>query len=300
MADSIDRLAGRQHGLATTAQLQEVGLTRRQVQVRTRRGEFIVERPGVLRLRGVPPTRGQAWLAAILAAGHEAWLSHCSAARLHRFPGYPDPESIDVLLLAPSQLRLPGVTCHRTIWLPRNHRTTVSRIPATTVERTLIDSCSLVSESMFERTADRLLREKRASLPKLVQCAEDVPVSGRRAIRPIRSFLASYIPGFELAANPGERSVLEVIARAGLPLPKQQFRVTVEGHTYFLDYAYPDTKQALEYEGFDPHGTMVTQFHRDRDRARRLQRAGWTIWPLTARTSEAEIIAVAMDASGMT
>jgi hypothetical protein len=50
---------------------------------------------------------------------------------------------------------------------------------------------------------------------------------------------------------------------------------------------------ALEFEGYWAHGKLWTPFHYDRERTRRLQRAGWTVWPLTSETSANEIIAIA-------
>ena len=106
--------------------------------------------------------------------------------------------------------------------------------------------------------------------------------------------------GYDPGGSERELDVMKLIksAGSGLVLPKQQYRVRVEGHTYFLDYSWPETLNALEWEGWWWHGKFVSDFHKDKDRTRRLQRAGWTIWPVTARTSANEILAIAAVASG--
>ncbi|HET9442353.1 MAG TPA: hypothetical protein VFO65_03460 [Acidimicrobiales bacterium] len=53
----------------------------------------------------------------------------------------------------------------------------------------------------------------------------------------------------------------------------------------------------FEYDSVQFHDT-VSAFHGDRDRLRRLQRAGWEIWPITSRTSSNEILAIAATAWG--
>jgi hypothetical protein len=87
--------------------------------------------------------------------------------------------------------------------------------------------------------------------------------------------------------------VLRTIKRGGYPLPRQQFRVRIEGHTYFIDIAWPESMHGIEFEGFDPHGKLWTPFHYDRERLRRLTRAGWTIYPVTSQTTANEVLAIA-------
>ena len=41
-------------------------------------------------------------------------------------------------------------------------------------------------------------------------------------------------------------------------------RVRVEGRTYFIDNAWPDSMHGIEFEGFDNYGKFWTPFHRDR------------------------------------
>lgn len=161
-------------------------------------------------------------------------------------------------------------------------------------ERTLIDACGLIYFSAFERSVDDALRRQIVRLPRLVSTFEAIPISGRRRRRPMERVVADRLPGFHPGGSGEELDVMRILKRAGIsPLPIQQYRIVVEGFTYYLDYAWPDTMTALEYDGRDFH-TRVSDFHDDQDRIRRIQRAHWTRWPITKRTSPNEIIAVAM------
>jgi len=107
--------------------------------------------------------------------------------------------------------------------------------------------------------------------------------------------------GYDPGGSDCELDVMKIIKGGGpeLVLPKQQYRVRVEGHTHYFDYAWPDTMNALEWDSWEFHGRMVSDFHKEKGRTRRLQRAGWTIWPLTSETSANEILALATAASAL-
>lgn len=291
--NTLDRLAQRQHSLLTPSQLRSSGLSDKQIQIRVGRGELIRVRCNALRTRGAPETREQAWLAAVLAAQSVCVVGHATAAELWRFRGFEGASDDAIhLLTTETRPKLRGVRAHHTTFLPDHHRTKVRRIPVTNAARTLIDVCGLVPPHHLGRAIDDALRRKSLHLPKLVRCAEEVPWSGRRRIRPIRMALAERVPGYDPGGSAEELDVLEVLRRTGFPLPVQRYRVRIEGKLYELDYAWPDTKHCLEYQGKHWH-QMVTDFDDDYERMRRLQRNAWTVWPLTKnKTSPNELCAI--------
>lgn len=291
----LDHLAGHQYGLLTIEQLRTQGLTRRQIEHRMALGRYVSVRPGMLRMEGSPISKHQAWLAAILAAGGHVVLSHATAAEAWSLRGFDSSDAID-LLTTGSRPQLVGVRAHHTISLPRGDHTVLHYIPVTTPERTLVDACGLVPFITLERACDDALRRRLIHLPRLVRCVQAVPLSGRRKIRPVRALLAERVPGYDAGGSDAELNVMKILKRAGIsPLPKQQYRVSIRGRTYILDYAWPDTRVAIEYDG-DPHA-VVSALHHDRQRIRDLQWAEWLVWPVTSRTSEAEIIAIGVAAT---
>ena len=84
-----------------------------------------------------------------------------------------------------------------------------------------------------------------------------------------------------LAESPQETRLRLLAFRAGLPAPSAQFRVfDDDGFIARLDFAYPDLKLAIEYDGAW-HGE-AGQLSRDRRRLNRLAAAGWRVFFVTA------------------
>lgn len=297
--NELDAVARRQHGLVTGVQLEQLDWSSDRVRHAVRVGRLLWVRPRVYRLAGAAVTKEQSWLAAVLAAGAGVVLSHESAARLYRLLGFFDGTAIDLLTTAATRPRLEGIRAHRTNFLPPQHVTTHRHIPVTSVARTLIDACGAVPLGVLESAVDDALRRQILSIRDLVRAVELVP-PGRRKLSPIKHVLEERVSNFHPGESPREVDVLRVIRRAGLPLPVPQYRVAVDGKTYRIDFAWPHSLHGLEYEGHAFHSSSsASAFHGDRARTRALQRAGWTLWPLTARTSEAEIVAIAREATAL-
>jgi hypothetical protein len=84
-----------------------------------------------------------------------------------------------------------------------------------------------------------------------------------------------------LAASPEETRLRLLIGRSGLPAPVAQFSVRMDGlFIARVDFAWPEKKVALEYDGL--WHAEEGQFAKDRQRLNRLQAAGWRIVFVTA------------------
>src|SRR5690349_15355012 len=82
MDQAVAALAGRQWGVVTRAQLRELGLSDGGVAGRVRRGSLHPKHRGVYAVgHAVLGVRGH-WMAAVLACGPSAVLSHATAAAL--------------------------------------------------------------------------------------------------------------------------------------------------------------------------------------------------------------------------
>ena len=239
-------------------------------------------------------------MAAVLSSCTGAVIANLTACQGWGFRWFaPDDTAIHLLTTSPVQPRARGITGHRTISLPEHDRTRLSYVPITTPERTFVDVCGKLPTKLLGFAGDDLLRRKVLVLPKLVRCVEQVPVSGRRKIRPMRLFLAERVDGYDPGGSEPELDIGRVLRRAGVtPLPKQQLRVVAERHAYKLDWAWRHVLHAYEYQGLDVHGRPSAVVY-DSERTRRLQRAGWTLWPVTHTTTANEIIAIARFALGL-
>jgi hypothetical protein len=137
-------VAGRQYGLITRAQLRAAGLTDGAVHQRVRAGRLHPRYRGVYAVGHNRLSREAAWMAAVLAAGKGAALSHLAAAThwkmwRRRVPG------IDVIV--PGQRRArDGFTVHRARNLDKRDVTIHKGIPITTPARTLVDLASVLTK----------------------------------------------------------------------------------------------------------------------------------------------------------
>jgi hypothetical protein len=288
----LDRLARRQHSLLAGWQLEAAGWSPSAVWRAVDAAKLFSIRRGVFRTAGALETQWQAWMAAVLATRCTAVVSHLSTLAAFGFILFPAPGQIDLLRVGP-HAQMPGVLGHRTLWLPDHDVTRRNFLPTTTPERAFIDCCGELPSKLLGQAGDDALRRKLLSLPVLVRSFEQIPCSGRRKSSPMRAFLAKRVKGFDPGGSERELDVRRIIERAGYPVPVQQFRIAFEGHTYFVDHVWPESMHGIEFEGFECHGGQWTPFHRDRERLRRLTRAGLTIWPVTSQTTANEILAIA-------
>jgi Transcriptional regulator, AbiEi antitoxin len=147
-------LAGRQHGLVTRAQLNRFGLGASGIDARLKAGRLHVVHRGVFAL-GRPdlPKHGR-WMAAVLACGEGALLSHRSASALHELLGVGGGP-IDVTVPNRSARSRPGIRVHRPVALHPSELTAVEGIPCTSVARTLLDLAAVVPIGVLESACNR-------------------------------------------------------------------------------------------------------------------------------------------------
>jgi hypothetical protein len=231
----VAAMAARQHGIVTVEQLREAGVSETSV----RRG---VEAGRLHRLhRGVYAVghrslswRGR-WLAAVLAAGDGAVLSHTSAAALWQFLR-PIPGPVHVLLgAAVSRKPRPGLQYHRSRTLTAGDFTRRHDIAVTTPRRTIEDMRGTIEPYLF-----------------------------RRALR--QAELAGFrVP--HLTATKRTRSDLELLFLAlchdhGLPRPLVNHRV----HGYLVDFYFAEHRLAVETDSWEYHrGSVAMEDDHARD-----------------------------------
>jgi hypothetical protein len=129
-------LSARQHGVLSAAQLYELDFTKQAVHRWTRAGHLHRLYRGVYAVGHPRITRMGLYLAAVLACGEGAALSHRAAADLHELRPYSGRPEVTV----PRSRQGPrGLLVHRS-WMPLSpDLTLVSGIPVTSVARTLFD-----------------------------------------------------------------------------------------------------------------------------------------------------------------
>jgi hypothetical protein len=123
---------------------------------------------------------------------------------------------------------------------------------------------------------DRLVQAGLADLAQVRAAAEKLPRSrGSRMARDV----AGLADG--LAGSPQETRLRLLVHRAGFPAPVAQFRILDrEGFVARVDFAYPELRLAIEYDGL--WHAEEGQFAKDRRRLNRLSAAGWRVIFVTA------------------
>jgi hypothetical protein len=278
---ALAQVARRQHGLVATSQLMQLGLTRRQVGTLVASGLLAPVRRGVYRLCGVAPSWRSMALAAVLAAGEGAILSHRSAAVLWGMLDHHD-ETGPLELTTARLCRLAGVDAHRHALAP-TERTTRFAIPVTTAERTLLDLAESLDPTDLGRACDEALRRRIITLGRLHGVASAPTRSGRRRLHPIQAVLADRIPGYDPGANAWEQRMDRLWDRLGLPAAERQYRIRVGRRTYRPDRAIVDLQIAVDWNGYDPHG-LRGNIDRDSDRRAELAAAGWYALDFTSNS----------------
>jgi hypothetical protein len=142
---SVAYLAKGQHGVVTRRQLLDAGVSRSGIERRIEAGMLHVAHRGVYRVGHMAPSFEARCMAAVLACGSGALLSHYGAAHLHRLIKRL-PARIDVLTR--SDRKVKSIHTHRSTHL---HATKVRGIPVTTVPRTIVDLAAELDPSSLAR-----------------------------------------------------------------------------------------------------------------------------------------------------
>jgi len=203
-------------------------------------------------------------LAAVLACGPEALLSHCSAAWLWGI-SRRGPAPLNVTSPVPRRARLP-IRLHHSRILTAADRTLVEGIPVTALPRTLLDCAA---ESRFAALQRMLERSEELKLFDLAPVEELLERSGGHAgWGRLRRAIALYEPA-PFTRSEFERRFLEAVLRAGLPRPAVNYAEA----GFELDVYWPEHRFAVELDTYATHGTNAA-FERDHLRDETLLLAG--------------------------
>jgi hypothetical protein len=286
---AIAELAERQHGVVARRQLVEIGFSPEAVKRRLRSGALHQLHRGVYAVGHRRVSLRGRLMAAVLACGPVAVLSHRSAALVWGLRDYHG--RIDVT--APrSRDRLPGIVVHRVRKLDRRDVTIRDGIPITTLVRTLLDHAEVANKRHTAhtlRTADRLgLLDMRAIDDILLRSP------GRRGLRPLSAALEQLVGPSEPTRSPIEDDLFGLCRAYDLPLPAAN--AVVEGHT--VDALWPNEKLIAEVDS-RAHHLNRTAFEEDRRRDARLQVAGYRVIRITYRRLTEEPAQVAAELRAM-
>jgi very-short-patch-repair endonuclease len=256
----VGELAGRQHGVVTTAQLREAGLTGQGIRRRVEAGRLYALYRGVYAVGHQALTPKSRFIAAVYACGRGALASHRAAGALHGLVG-----STSLLeVTAPRGCKAKrGIVVHRSRVVDHQDRAEVEGVPTTSVARTLVDLADVLNEKRLSKAVHQAEILRVFDLRALEQAQRRA--GARSGAKRLTRVLTAYQPEPHFLRSEAERRLKRLCTDHSLPQP--QFNVWVEG--YELDAYWPEARFALEIDGAETHDTRHA-FHADRRKDRAL------------------------------
>jgi very-short-patch-repair endonuclease len=275
-------LAAKQHGVIAFWQLIKLGFGRGAIEHRLRTKRLHRMYKGVYSV-GYPPTTVEAWhMAAVLACGEGAVLSHWTAAarwellRLGR--GWPH-------VSVPGDRRVKEILTHNVKLDPREC-TRRDRIPITTVPRTLLDLAAVAPLRQLQRAINEADRKGRLNRQEIQEVLERNP--RRPGTKALRSLIAALDPQTRRTRSDLEVAFLQLCRDHRIPTPISNGKV--EGIE--VDFHWPGTNLIVELDSYEYHRTPA-EFDRDRRRDAELMAKGYVVLRVSEQWLETDPAGVA-------
>ncbi len=281
----VGRLVGAQHGVITLGQLEAIGLTEDAVIKRVARGQLHRIHQTVYSLTPQVMTQRGKFMAAVLACGPDAVLSHCSAAYLW---GLVDSWEEPIDVMAPNRRgRSPdGVAAHRDGSLQPIDKTTLYGIPCTTVARTILDFAGVEPEWKVRKAvaeAEVLEILDKSKLRALLKRSRR-----RRGVARLRLILDTIHPQTKRTRSELERMFLKMCGNHSVPEPEVNVWLpAADGKRYQADFLWREQALIVEADSRRYHDTD-SAFVSDRKRRQQLELAGWRVSQCTWEELEQE------------
>lgn len=251
----VAAIAARQHGVVTRRQLLAAGIADPAVHYRVAAGRLHRVHRGVYAVGHQALSPEGRWIAAVLACGGGAVLSHSSAAALWRLLDARDGAVHVAVPSTNGRRKQTGIRLHRLGSLTSRQTTRRQGIPVTTPARTIADLRGRVAEAQLRRA---------------VRQAE---------VLGLRTEIASSTP----TRSELEDSFLLLCRRRRLPLPEVNTRIGV----LEVDFLWRDPRLVVETDGYRYHRGAIA-FEDDHARDLALRSDGFTVLRFTYRQVTAE------------
>lgn len=248
----VRKLAESQHGVFATWQLLDLGIGEDTVRSRREVGVAIPLFQGVYALGYQRLTREGRWMAAALACGPGAVVSHFSAGHLWGLCGSYGPVEV---------LRRSGGATHRGVRLHQTRRlepyeVAIERaIPVVSIERVLLDLAGRTDRRRLERMFVQAYKSDRLSWTRLDR------VLGRRrgckGVGRLRRIAAEVAPGALETRSVSEVDFLALCRQSSIPTPS--VNVLAAGH--LVDFLWAAQKVVVETDSWRHHGDGLAFEH---------------------------------------
>jgi uncharacterized protein DUF559 len=276
---AIRGLAERQHGVVARWQLLDLDIAPTTLRSRCENGALVPLFQGVFALGHLRLSQEGRWMAAALACGRGAVLSHFSAGQLWGLCGSYGP--IEVLRQSggfrPEGHR--GVRLHQTRRLEPYEVTMERGIPVAAMERVLLDLAGRTDAKRLERIVIQAYKSGRLNWRRLGRIT--TRRRGCRGVGKLRRVVLEVEPEALETKSVSEIDFLSLCRQASLPTPA--VNVLVEGH--LVDFLWSSRKVIVETDSWNHHGDKPT-FEKDRQTDVDLISAGYDVHRATYKMLE--------------
>lgn len=277
----LPALARGQHGAFLFEQAQRAGVPADMLRGWIESG--LLDRFGVRTLRSAttPTSPIDDAAAHVLDIKPTAWISHHTAAALHRFDTFGSVDfPLHVTLQRGSYTTRPNVVVHTSDELTLEDRVFAEGVPVTSPVRTIIDLARAEHSARLTAVIDGALRDRLITEELLLRRIAELRSQGRYGVPK----LLAVIEGVE-ATRGGhswlERRYLQLTATAGIPRPETQRHLgRVDGRLIRVDCYYADCDLVVELLGYRWHRSRA-QLRRDAERVNRLSLDGRLVLQFT-------------------
>jgi very-short-patch-repair endonuclease len=273
---SVAAIATAQLGLITRDQLVDLGLGRGAIEHGLERGRLTSVHRGVYAAAHLALAPLAKQLAAVLACGEAAFLSHHSAAAVWGFEPSAQGETEVTMVGRDVARRREGIRVHRVVAIDRRDVCRHHNIPITSPARTLLGIAPDLTGRELERAFDdglvRRVFTRQAVIPLLARSPRR-PGAGRLAdLASVRDRKTT------VTRSEAEERFLALVRRARLPEPEVNVRID----RYVADFLWRDQRLIVEVDGY-AFRSRRRAFERDHERDLVLTAAGFDVLRFTRR-----------------
>jgi very-short-patch-repair endonuclease len=262
----VGGFADRQHGVVSREQLLAAGVGRGAIVRAVEAGRLRPVFRGVYAVGHVALRREGCWMAALLACGESAALSHRTAATVWGLltgPALP----VDVTTATAKGRKHRQITTHRMLLAPFDALVR-DNLRVTTPSRTIVDLAATLQGRALRETVERaqdLRRFDPSDIRETLARAQRRP--GARRLHDLITLMS---PDKDNARSHLERLFLALTRRARLPKPATNHEIAGRRR----DFAWPEQRFVVETDGYRYHSSRQAK-RRDHRRDRQLTALGW-------------------------
>jgi len=270
----VARRAARQHGVVTARQLAACGVDSDAITARVRRGHLHRRHRGVYAVGHDALTQTGVLMAAVLACGAGAVVSHLAAAVHLKLLDGLDGSDPEVTVPGDGGRHINGVRAHRSRLDPRDVWTR-DAIRVTSPARTSLDLAATMGPKRLRRMLRQAQAERRVNVRQLVDVLRRHP--GHRGAARLRDAIAG---GSAPTRSALEDLVLDLIDGAGIERPQLNTWLRLGGRNISPDMLWPDRRLVVECDGRRWHGDPLT-LQDDADKQAILEAHGYRVLRIT-------------------